>query len=192
MMKRGDISKEFYQKVRPVGSQPARLYGLAKVHEKESHLRPILSMPGSQYEKFSKELAEIIKKLPEAGIRTDRRIVLQTIQSTKLEDDEMVVSLDIEGLFTNVPLDEAFELTVNLLYQDDDHTLSFSRSTFRTLLQIVAKDVVLLTHRGTFQQIDGVAMGSPLEPLLANIFVSRFDAELGSFSKLYTSAMSMM
>ena len=87
MMKRGDISKEFYQKVRPVGSQPARLYGLAKVHKKESPLRPILSMPGSQYEKLSKELAEIIKKLPEAGIRTDRRKVLQTIQTTKLEED---------------------------------------------------------------------------------------------------------
>ena len=96
MMKRGYISKEFYQKVRPVGSQPARLYGLAKVHKKESPLRPILSMPGSQYEKLSKELAEIIKKLPEAGIRTDRRKVLQAIQTTKLEKDEMVVSLDIE------------------------------------------------------------------------------------------------
>ena len=57
-------------------------------------------MPGSQYEKLSKELAEIIKKLPEAGIRTDRRKVLETIQTTKLEEDEMVVSLDIEGLFT--------------------------------------------------------------------------------------------
>ena len=52
MMKRGDISKQFYQKVRPVGSQPARLYGLAEVHKKESPLGPILSMPGSQYEKL--------------------------------------------------------------------------------------------------------------------------------------------
>ena len=26
--------KNFYKKVRPVGSQPARLYGLAKVHKK--------------------------------------------------------------------------------------------------------------------------------------------------------------
>ena len=87
--------------------------------------------------------------------------------------------------FSNVPLDEAFDLTVNLLYQDDDSALNFSRSTFRTLLQMVAKDVVLLTHRGTFQQVDGVAMGSPVGPLLANIFVSRVDAELGSFSKFY-------
>ena len=112
MMKRGDISKEFYQKVRPVGSQPARLYGLAKVHKKESPLRPILSLPDSQYEKPSKELAEIIKKLPEAGIRTDRKKVLQSIQSTNMEEDEIVVSLYNEGLFTSVPLDEAIELTV--------------------------------------------------------------------------------
>ena len=29
-----------------------------------------------------------------------------------MEEDEMVVSLDNEGLFTSVPLDEANELTV--------------------------------------------------------------------------------
>ena len=45
-----------------------------------------------------------------------------------MEDDEMVVSLDIEGLLTNVPLGEAIELTVNLLYQDDDRAPNFSRS----------------------------------------------------------------
>ena len=141
-------------------------------------------MPGSQYEKRSKELAEVIKKLPHAGIRTDRRKVLQTIQSTKLEEDEIVVSLDIEGLFTNVPLDEAIELTVNLLYQDDDRVPNFNRSTFRTVLQMVAKDVVLLTLRGTLQRVDVVPMGSPVGPLLVNILVSRFDAELGYFSNV--------
>ena len=29
-----------------------------------------------------------------------------------------------------------------------------------------------------FQEVDGVALGSPVGPLLANIFVSRFDAGL--------------
>ena len=101
-------------------------------------------MPGSQYEKLSKELAEI-KKLPEAGIRTDRQKVLKAIQDTKLE--EMVVSLDIEGLFTNVPLDEAIEFRVNLLYQDDDHAPNLSRSTFPTILQMVAKDLPLAQCR---------------------------------------------
>ena len=43
LMKLGDISKEFNQKVRPVGSQPGRLYGLAKVHKKVSLF--VLSCP---------------------------------------------------------------------------------------------------------------------------------------------------
>ena len=50
---------------------------------------------------------------------------------------------------------------------------------------MVANDVVLLTHRGTFQHVDGVAGGSPVGPLLAIIFVSQFDAEFGSFSNFY-------
>ena len=64
-----------------------------------------------------------------------------------MEENEMVDSLDIEGLFNNVPLDE---LTVNLLYQDNDRAPIFRRLTFRTFLQMVAKDVALLNHRGTF------------------------------------------
>ena len=50
---------------------------------------------------------------------------------------------------------------------------------------MVSKDVVILTHRGYYRQVDNVAMGSSVGPLLANIFVSRFDADLGSFSKFY-------
>ena len=36
-----------------------------------------------------------------------------------------------------------------------------------------------------YRQTDGVAMGSPLGPLLANIFLSQYDGELASHSKVY-------
>ena len=48
----GQISEEIYDKIKPRGSQPARLYGLAKVHKRDTPLRPVLSMPGSAYHKF--------------------------------------------------------------------------------------------------------------------------------------------
>ena len=36
-----------------------------------------------------------------------------------------------------------------------------------------------------FQTNNGVAMGSSIGPLLANIFMSKYDKELGSFSPFY-------
>ena len=78
----------------------------------------------------------------------------------------MIVSLHIQIFFTNVPSDEAIELTVNLLNQEISFARDFNRSTSGTLMQMVAKDVVLFT---LFRQVDGVAMGSPVGPLQANI-----------------------
>ena len=102
-----------------------------------------------------------------------------------LEDDEIMVSLDIESLFTNVPLTESINYTADLLYSTDNAPTGIDKATFKELLQMVSKDVVILTHRGYYRQVDGVAMGSSVGPLLANIFVSQFDADLGSFSKFY-------
>ena len=40
-----NISTELFDKLKPKGSQPARLYGLAKVHKAAVPVRPVLSMP---------------------------------------------------------------------------------------------------------------------------------------------------
>ena len=50
---------------------------------------------------------------------------------------------------------------------------------------MVSEDVLILTNDGYYRQVDGVAMGSAVGPLLANIFLSKFESELSSFSKLY-------
>ena len=42
-----EIDESLYEKLKPIGSQPARLYGLAKVHKRNVPVRPVLSMPGS-------------------------------------------------------------------------------------------------------------------------------------------------
>lgn len=45
-------------KLKPIGSQPPRLYGLAKVHKTNVPVRPVLSMPGSAYHRIGIEVAE--------------------------------------------------------------------------------------------------------------------------------------
>ena len=55
MNKWDDITDGSYTSLRSTGSQPAQLYGLAKVHKKDRPLRPVLSLPGSFYEKLEKK-----------------------------------------------------------------------------------------------------------------------------------------
>ena len=65
------LRKSMRQRLRSTGSQPARLYGLAKVHKKDTPLRPVLPIPGSSYENLNRFLTPFFQKLPGANIETN-------------------------------------------------------------------------------------------------------------------------
>ena len=58
--KRGDISREIYNRIRPVGTTRPRLYGVPKLHKDGVPLRPILSMINSPYHETAIWLAEVL------------------------------------------------------------------------------------------------------------------------------------
>ena len=64
------IDESLYNKMWPVGSQPARLYGLAKVHKTAIPARPVLSMPGSVYHSIALQVTEWLNIVPECQINT--------------------------------------------------------------------------------------------------------------------------
>ena len=182
----GKIDKKLFQAVKPIGSQPARFYGLAKVHKKDIPLQPIVSMPGSEYHPLAKQFANWISKLPEASISCNVGQVMRQLSDIQLQSDEQLVSLDVEGLFTNVPVNQAIEYTTELMYSPNhDFAPPIDQDTSVKLLKRVCVDVVFSTHQGYFKQVEGVAMGSPLGPLLANVFMLKFDKDLGLFSPFY-------
>ena len=49
--------------------------------------------------------------------------------------------------------------------------------------------IFILTHDGYYRQVDGLAMGSPPAPQLANGWMSKFDAEIKGDSTLYSRYM---
>ena len=105
----GKIDEDLFNKVKPRGSQAPRLYGLAKVHKANIPVRPVLSMPGSAYHKVAQQVSEWLSTIPEAQINSSAKQVSDKIKSLKLAHDEEMVSFDVEGLYTNVPVREAIE-----------------------------------------------------------------------------------
>ena len=79
------------------------------------------------------------------------------------------------SLFTNVPLDEIIDICTNLMFVDNEFVnyngCRFDRNNFKKLLSFAVKDNHFLFNGVPYDQIDGVAMGSPLGPTLANIFM---------------------
>ena len=58
---------------------------------------------------------------------------------------------------------------------DNDDLVYLDRTAFRELLELATLDSYFFFNGDIYQQIDGVAMGSPLGPTLANIFMSHME-----------------
>ena len=89
------------------------------------------------------------------------------------EQDTMcfMSSFDIDSLFTNIPLDETINICCDTLFNSCTKVEGLTKSQLRDLLYLVTKDSFRLFNGQYYSQVDGVAMGSPLGPTLANIFL---------------------
>ena len=58
-----EIPKSVYNRIRPSGSCPPRIYGLPKIHKPQTPLRPIVSCIGTPSYKLSKYIASVISPL---------------------------------------------------------------------------------------------------------------------------------
>ena len=83
-------------------------------------------------------------------------------------------SFDECSLFTNVPLDETIQICLTKLYSPPDPP-TLPRTVLKDLLEFATKKSHFIFDGQYYDQIYGVAMGSPLGPVLANIFVCHFE-----------------
>ena len=81
-----------------------------------------------------------------------------------------MVSFDVVSLFTNVPLDECIDLAVDTILESK--LTKFSRENLKRLFTFCTSQTHFLFDGVYYDQIDGVCMGSPLGPVLANLFMS--------------------
>ena len=77
-----------------------------------------------------------------------------------------------------MPLLETLEICLHELYHTDLPISSINQEELRRLLLLAASDVEFNFDGTTYIQIDGVAMGSPLGPMLANIFVGYYELKV--------------
>ena len=86
-----------------------------------------------------------------------------------------MASLDVESLFTNIPLEETIMNYVNDLFSNNFYGGKLSRKDLHNLVKIATTESSFIFDNKLYKQIDVVAMGSPLGPTLANAFLCHYE-----------------
>ena len=72
------------------------------------------------------------------------------------------------SLFTNIPLQDTIDTAINLVFNHNAN-LNVTQKEIKYFFLFTASQIYFIFNSKFYNQIDGVAMGSPLSSVLANI-----------------------
>ncbi|XP_068692461.1 uncharacterized protein [Montipora foliosa] len=104
------------------------------------------------------------------------------IRSSPMNEEDILVSYDVTALFTNVPLSETIDILVDKAFTNDwfnqTYDLNLEKEELTQLLEVATTNQLFQFDGQRYEQTDGVAMGSPLGPLMANVFMCHLEDKL--------------
>ena len=170
-----------YDKLYPTGSAPARIYGTPKMHkfspsDSFPKLRPIVSSIGTFNYNLARFLCDLLSPLvPNDYSCKDTFSCVSQIKNANLSK-KFLVSYDVTSLFTNIPLQEAIDIAINLIFNHNPN-LNITKKELKKLFLFATSQTHFIFSSKFYNQIDGAAMGSPLAPVLANIFTGFYESK---------------
>ena len=101
------------------------------------------------------------------------------LKETSIQNNELMIKFDIESLYPNVPVTEAINLAVDLISERNkiEKFTKIRKNELFILFNLAVKNLQFRFYQNYFCQIDGVAMGSPLSPILADLFVCKLEED---------------
>ncbi|XP_055701741.1 uncharacterized protein LOC129801012 [Phlebotomus papatasi] len=182
-LKNNDLVKSLYNKQKVDAYQKSklvtykaiapRIYGLPKIYKPEVPLRPVVSYVGSPSYALAKFVASVLLPLTDSPYNVkNSQEVSQFVTGQSLPDGYIVVSLDVISLFTNVPIDLVLS-EVEVRYHELEVHTNLEKTEILNLLDFCLRSGSFMYEGKFYLQKDGVAMGSPIGPIAADIAMQR-------------------
>jgi hypothetical protein len=170
--------------------KPGKFYQLFKIHKKfkEPNLppgKPIISGCGSITENISlyvnHHAKDLVPEIPSYLQDTPHFLrELETLKNTVIPQNSFPISVDVVGLYTNIPHNEGIESLKRAL--NTRKTKEVSTDFLVKLLSFVLKHNIFEFNGKYYQQQIGTAMGTRVAPTMANIFMASIDNLIQSTS----------
>ena len=136
-------------------------------------LPPIVSSIGNFNYNLSRFLCGLLSPLvPNDYSSKDTFSFVSQIKNANLSKI-FLVSYNVTSLFTNIPLQETIDIAINLIFNHNPN-LNITRKELKKLFLFATSQTHFIFNSKFYNQIDGVAMSSPLaSALLTSSWVFR-------------------
>jgi hypothetical protein len=152
---------------------------LPKTHKSFDNLpsfRPIIDTTGTAYQPVAKYLSSLLNPLThnEFKLRYRWRSITYSQHSLTLilTSCYRFVSFDVTSLFTNIPLRKTINIILDRIYKDKRIIATIRKRKLNKLLLDSCTKTPFSIYDQLYRQIDGISMGSPLGPTLADILMT--------------------
>ena len=174
--KRGEITDEQLDALRPIAAHFGRAHGLSKTHKKFDTLltfRPIIDTTNTPHYNVGKFLSSLLNPLTlnahSLSDSFDAVTNINNIPRHLFQEGYQVVSFDVESLFTSQ------HIILDRIYKDELITTTFKKCTLKKLILDCSSKTAFSFDEQIYVQQNGVSIGSSLGPVLANIILTEFE-----------------
>ena len=179
------LTEQEYKDLYPSGSRPGKFYGTAKIHKLKNNegieqlpLRPIISNINTAY-RLAKHLAKLLSPLSRSQYTvSSTKDFINKLKNHEIPTTSKLISFDVTSLFTNVPLEYTIDIILTRIFDHNELQTDLTRKELRELLLLCTKHIHFSFNGTMYIQKDGAAMGSPLGPFLAGIFMVELECTL--------------
>ena len=107
-----------------------------------------------------------------------------SLAELSIDDDETIVSFDIISLYTSIPIKQCLSSVHSILLEDTDlqSRTNLSPPDLIRGLEICLRSTYFTFKGALYHQTEGVAMGSPVSPIVATLFMHHL--EVNAFEQL--------
>ena len=109
---------------------------------------------------------------------------MNEVHKLVINNRDILVSYDVSSQFINVPLEETIQLLPDKAFSNNNYWFNEMYHLNLGLLRVATKDHLFPFDGQAYGQTNGVAIGSSLGPLLANIFMSSIEETLECEGKI--------
>jgi hypothetical protein len=106
---------------------------------------------------------------------SDQLKFAEELDEKQMAEGDILVSYDVTSIFTNVPGDETIQILADKAFEKEwfnwKYNLNLEKFELVELLKLAVEHQLFQIDGKLYEQADGVAMGFPLGPLMANAFM---------------------